>query len=202
MSVFVSAGHSGTDPGAAAPGYSEATETVRVRNAVAAKLAALGVSAGSDGSGNTNQSLTSAAAAARKADIAVEFHFNSSSNKTASGVEVLAQPKDRALAQSLASAVSSALGLPLRGDGGYKTESSGAHTTLAFVQAGGLIVEVCFISNPNDMRAYNANFDAMTGAVANVLAGTQGISAGAAGSGVTAGVVIIAALCLFLWFDE
>lgn len=44
----------------------------------------------------------------------MEIHFNSSTNKTANGVECIALPKDKVLAQKLSAAVSKVTGSRLR----------------------------------------------------------------------------------------
>jgi N-acetylmuramoyl-L-alanine amidase len=124
-----------------------------------------------DGIDGKNDPLSKALVLARRADVAVEFHWNASHNKAATGVECLAKPKNRAMAQKLASAVAAATGLKLRGgDGGFKRDDSGQHHRLAFCEAGGLILEVCFISNADDMDLYTKNFADIVSNLANVLA--------------------------------
>ena len=167
---LMSAGHSETDPGATGNGYTESKEAVKVRDEVARLLRAKGLSVIEDGADGRNEPLTRAIVLARKADVAVEFHFNAAASSQASGVEVLAKTNNRILAQKIAKGISAALKLPLRGgDGGYKSDSSGQHHRLGFAEVGGLIVEICFISNPADMKSYKNNFDAMCRAIADAL---------------------------------
>ena len=52
---------------------------------------------------------------------------------------------------------------------GAKPEVSGQHSRLGFVQAGGLIVELFFITNPDDMAAYQAKKWLVGKAIADVL---------------------------------
>lgn len=59
---------------------------------------------------------------------------------------------DRPLAKALSASLAKVLGLRNRG---AKPENSGQHARLAFVQAGGIIVELFFITNPVDVKAYD-----------------------------------------------
>jgi N-acetylmuramoyl-L-alanine amidase len=171
-SILVSAGHTnvvGQDRGAAGNGFIEGNLSVELRDAVAAKLRELGgkrvVEDGFDGE---NQPLSKALNLARYSTIAVEFHWNAGPPLT-TGVEVLSKPSKKALAQKIAKAIAIATGIKLRGEAGWKADNSGQHHRLAFCEVGGLIVEVCFISNADDMRRYRENFDAVVNAIAAVL---------------------------------
>ena len=171
--ILISAGHSTIPPkdsGAVGNGYTEAKEALRLRDAVAARLRAKGLSVIEDGADGISEPLKKAIALAAQASIAVEIHFNAGPAK-ATGIEVLAKPKLKALSQELAKAVGDATGLVLRGEKGYKPDNSGQHHRLGFCEAGGAILEVAFISNGEDMRKYNANFDAIAENLANALAG-------------------------------
>lgn len=171
--VLVSAGHTnvaGMDQGAAGNGFIEGKEAVEIRDRVAAILRERGVSVLEDGADGVSEPLTKAIVLARKADIAVEFHFNAGP-PAATGIEVLSKPNKRPLALRLAAAINRATGISLRGgDGGWKSDQSGQHHRLGFCEAGGLIVEMCFISNASDMAVYEANFEAIVRGIAEVLA--------------------------------
>jgi N-acetylmuramoyl-L-alanine amidase len=164
-SIFVSAGHSDVDPGAVANGRREADIAVEFRNMVAFYLQREGIRIGLDGAGTQNLPLNKAAAQAKHFDIAVEFHCNAAS-ASATGAETLSGPKDMALGESIAQAIAGALGIRNRG---AKPENSGQHSRLAFVQAGGIIVEILFITNTFDLRAYDARKWVAAKAVADVL---------------------------------
>lgn len=171
--ILISAGHTnkpGQDRGAASPDYIEGVEALRLRDRTAELLRAKGCAVTEDGADGVNDPLKKALALARRAHTAIEYHFNAATSARASGVEVLAKPKHRQLAQAIAIAIASATGLNLRGDKGFKPDNSGQHHRLAFCEAGGLVVEVCFISNPADMRAYAQNFERIAQNVADVLA--------------------------------
>ena len=155
MSIFISAGHGGTDYGAVANGRRESDIAVDMRNMVAHYLREAKVNFRTDGTGLTNLPLKEAGRLAATASVAVEFHCNSFSNPSAQGVEALAQTKDKELARELCSAVSKHMNNTIRGgDGGWKDEGSGQHSRLFFVQKGGIILELFFISNPKELARW------------------------------------------------
>lgn len=175
--ILVSAGHSTVpprDPGAVGNGFKEADLTLKLRDAVAAAIRSNtpNISVTEDGADGVNDPLAKALVLARRADVAVEFHWNAGP-ATATGIEVLSKPKHKAFAQRLAKAIGDATGIRLRGDKGWKADNSGQHHRLAFCEAGGLIVEVCFISNSADMAAYLRNFP---GVVQNLAAAISGVN--------------------------
>lgn len=151
--VFLSAGHSDTDPGAIAHGRREADIAVEFRNMVSFYLSRAGVAHHLDGAGTANLPLKEAARMASKHDIALEFHCNALSNPAIGGTETLSSQGDMLFGSTIAKAVADGLGIKNRG---AKPENSGQHSRLAFVQAGGIIVELFFLTNPNDLAAYDA----------------------------------------------
>lgn len=169
MDFVITAGHSNTDPGATAFGYKEALIAVDVRNLIAAELRAMGHQVWTDGAGSDNQPLATAINLIRHGAIALEIHLNASENPQASGVETIALPKSKALAQRISFAISSVLTLRVRGDAGWIDQSASARGKLGFVAAGGLIAELCFISNRGDLDKLQANMQAVASAIAKVL---------------------------------
>lgn len=170
--ILISAGHTNNprdDRGAAGNGYIEGRETLRLRNQTAAVLRAKGVEVVEDGADGVSEPLRKALRLVPGTDAAVEFHFNAGP-KSATGIEVLSKKNRKVLGQRIAKAIGAATGLRIRGEQGWKSDSSGQHHRLAFCEAGGLIVEVCFISNRSDMLAYEKHFDAICEGVAYVLA--------------------------------
>ena len=150
--LFISAGHSDADPGAVGNGYTEAAIVLEFRDYLAEALRARGVEFSKDGERGENLPLSRAWRMAAEHDIAVEFHCNAFSRPTATGVETLSQPEHMELGRAICEAVSETLGIPNRG---AKTEGSGQHSRLAFVSSGGgIIVELFFISNPDDVAKY------------------------------------------------
>jgi N-acetylmuramoyl-L-alanine amidase len=151
-SIYLSAGHSGTDPGAVAFGRREADIAVEFRNIVAFYLQRDDIPFDMDGGGTLNLPLREAVKEARQHDIAVEFHCNAATS-TATGVETLSAPGDLELGAKICKAIADGLAIRNRG---AKPENAGQHHRLAFVQAGGIIVELFFITNPADLAAYDA----------------------------------------------
>ncbi len=169
----VTAGHSDADPGAVANGRKEAEIAREMRNLVAANLRERGYKVMTDGKDHQNMPLTVAITLAKQASVAVEFHCNASASMQANGVETISLPKDKALSQRISQAIARVMGARLRGDAGWIDQSKSARGRLGFVNAGGLIVELFFLTNPAELAAWDANKHSVAAAVADVLAGAQ-----------------------------
>ena len=165
-SVFLSAGHSDTEPGAVAFRRKEADIAVEFRNLVSFYLLRAGVPHELDGTETTNLPLREAVVKAKKHPIGLEFHCNASTSAKATGTECLSAPDDTALSAAISKAISTALGIK---DRGAKPENAGQHHRLAFVQAGGIIVELFFLTNSADLAAYDAKKWLAAKAVADIL---------------------------------
>ena len=167
--VTVTAGHSNKDPGAVNGKYKEAELVSQFRNAVAYHLREAGIQYKTDGVGTTNQNLNAAIKLIKGSSVAVEFHMNAATSKQANGVETIALPKDKKLAQELSKAVADAFGSRLRGDNGWIDQSQSARGKLGFISNGGLIVELGFISNDEELFQFNARYWTAAKAVAKIL---------------------------------
>lgn len=154
MRFFISAGHGGTDPGACANSRTEAAIALEMRDLVAARLIEMRHTVLTDGGKGENLPLRQALTLVKGADLAVELHCNAAANAQATGVEVIAPPALKVVAQRIARAIVAETGQKLRGELGWIDQSKSQHAKLAFVQAGGLIVEMVFISNPTDLKAF------------------------------------------------
>ena len=165
----ITAGHSNTDPGAVNGKTKEADLVVNFRNAVTHYLREAGLQVKTDGTGTKNDPLSAAVKLIQGSSVAVEFHMNAAASKQANGIETIALPKDKKLAQDLSKAVADALGSRLRGDNGWIDQSKSARGRLAYVNAGGLIVELGFISNEDELARFNARYWLAAKAVAKVL---------------------------------
>lgn len=152
--VTITAGHSNSDPGAVNGSDRESEIAQDMRNIVAYYLKSEGVSVRTDGEGKGNLPLSEAIKLIKGSSIAIEFHCNAATAKTAKGVEALSQTKDKIISQKLCAAVSSVMGNPLRGDKGWKPENSGQHSRLAYVSNGGIILELFFISNDQELSIW------------------------------------------------
>lgn len=171
--IVITAGHSNIDPGAVGNGLQEASTVTDFRNMVAFYLKQAGASIKTDGDGPTNLPLNNAAALIGAGDIAVEFHLNASDNAAATGVETLSSDADRALGNLLCQAVATTLSIANRG---AKGEASGQHRRLLFVQKSGIILELFFVSNAQDVAKYQAKKWLVAKEVARVLLTAAGVS--------------------------
>lgn len=158
--ILLSAGHSNTDPGAVnKDGRREADIAVDMRNMVAHYLTRDSKhKIATDGVGKANLPLANAVKliGKGKGDLSIEFHTNAFSSASAKGVEALAQAKDKAISKAMCKVIADRLGTVVRGnDGGWKAENSGQHSRLAFVRHGGIIVELFFITNPTELKAWD-----------------------------------------------
>lgn len=170
--ILISAGHSTVpprDPGAVGNGFTESYLALELRDLVADLVREKGRTVIEDGDDGENEPLKKAISLAKGAAAAVEFHWNGGP-PSATGIEVLAKKKNKVLAQALAEAIHAATGLVLRGDRGWKPANSGQHHRLGFVEAGGLIVEICFISSKVDMDRYTHSKGHIAENLATVLA--------------------------------
>lgn len=171
--ILLSAGHSNADPGAVANGVKEADIAVEARNIVRHKLEAAGFPAVSDGTGSDNQPLAQAVKLISGKTLAVEFHCNASTNQSAGGVECISLPNLKAESQAIALAISKAMGTKLRGDAGWIDQTKSARGRLAFVVAGGIIVELFFLSNPAELKAWQEKKWLICQAIADAIAKLQ-----------------------------
>lgn len=166
--LFVSAGHSYKDPGAVGNGLTEADIVLEFRNMVADELRQQITFSLDTSKEIENLPLREAVKMAVQHDVAVEFHCNASDNPRATGVETLSDERDFLLGNLICSTISKTLGISNRG---AKNESSGQHSRLAFISdGGGIIVELFFLSNPDDLAAYFRMRYDLAAAVAGVLA--------------------------------
>jgi N-acetylmuramoyl-L-alanine amidase len=165
----VTAGHSDLDPGAIHFGFKEEELMQELRDLVALKLREKGHQVVTDGGRNLNEPLVKAMRLILGSAAAIELHTNGSESAQATGVEVIALPKHKALAQALAQEIARVLGLRVRGDGGWIDQSQSHRGKLGFVSNGGLIVETFFLSNVRDLAEYQTKKWLVAQAIADVL---------------------------------
>lgn len=165
--LMISAGHSDTQPGVVANGYREADIVLEFRQLVSAELCELGIKHLLDGEPHENLPLRQAVEIARRCDIAVEFHTDSAA-PTASGSWTLSHAPNKPLGAQLAARAADTMGIQNRG---ARPENAGQHHRLAFVSdGGGIIHELFFLTNPNDLAAYKRHKQVLAGEIAAVLA--------------------------------
>ena len=167
--IVITAGHSNADPGAVNGSFHEAVHVTKVRNALAHILREAGYTVLTDGVGDINEPLPAAIKLVKGADIALELHCNAAANKTATGVETIALPKHKNLAQDISAAVAKVYGFKLRGENGWIDQSQSHRGKLGYVSAGGMILELGFLSNDVDMKVMENNFWKAARAIAAVI---------------------------------
>ena len=170
MSVIVlTAGHSSTDPGACAGGHTEAGLMLELRDVTAEMLRDMGHVVIEDGADGENLPLRHAISLIGQGAIAVELHTNASDNPAARGVESISLPPLRQFCRRLSAAVANVLDTRVRGDRGWIDQSQSARGRLGYVNAGGVILETFFISNPTERERYLADPWAVAQAVADTI---------------------------------
>ena len=167
--IVITAGHSNNDPGAVNGSFNEAVHVTKVRNALAHILREAGYTVLTDGVGDINEPLPATIKLVKGADIALELHCNAAANKTATGVETIALPKQKAVAQDISAAVAKVYGFKLRGENGWIDQSQSHRGKLGYVSAGGMILELGFLSNDADMKVMENNFWKAARAIAEVI---------------------------------
>lgn len=160
--IFVSAGHSATtgigrDNGAIGNGYTEGVEADKIRDIVVAELNKLGANPISDKDDTIlADTLKEFKGKADTNSILLEIHLNAAT-PAATGTETIVPnsptSSERALAESLSKAVKDILDIPLRGSKGVITESESKRGSLGWMRVPGenVLMELCFITNKNDM---------------------------------------------------
>jgi N-acetylmuramoyl-L-alanine amidase len=180
--IFISAGHSnvpGKDRGAAGNGFIEGELTVELRNLLICELHELGITAIVDQNDSIlSHSLNFFKNLTTNKDIVLDIHWNAATPQ-ATGTETLvpSDPSDfeMKLAHSISSCISETLNIPMRGNhGGYKgvkTEASSHHGRLGWMRLTGenILMEVCFISNKNDMDSYQKEKENLAKKLAKIL---------------------------------
>lgn len=175
LKTFPLAGHHSKDPGAVYNGRKEAEETMRIQERLDFFLNKLGVKTIKDNPSHTLSQVLNTILPG-SGSVLVDNHFNASDNPNATGVECIVSNKSYAqkdnsykMADEICQVISSHLGIKNRG---VKPESQSARKKLAILhtKAGiSVLIEWCFISNINDMKAIDNNRDNVCEAVAHIL---------------------------------
>lgn len=171
MNFTVCAGHDPKKPGAFHHGVKEHELMVRLRDIVASKLRARGHNVRTDGERGINLPLLTAMGLVRGSDVAIELHTNAHDSPLAGGVESISLPAQKPWAQAISKGISDVLGIKLRGTDGWIDQSKSARGKLGFVNSGGIIVEVFFLSNKMELERYEAKYYLVADAIARALAG-------------------------------
>jgi N-acetylmuramoyl-L-alanine amidase len=105
-------------------------------------------------------------------DIICDIHFNAAAAVSATGVEVItpfrATDKELKLAKDISTKFSKIMGIKNRG---VKDETQTARKRLGIMQPMGInvLIEVCFITNPKDLAAYQSTKEALALSLYNSL---------------------------------
>lgn len=182
--IYLSAGHSNTkgrDRGAVANGYYEGDLMVIFREKVAYYLLKkYNIKAVLDGSDTIlAESLNFFKKITDSTCILVDFHLNSFNN-VSKGVETLIPTNysqfELKLAGNISDVVAKSLDTVLRGStkgvAGVKTEAESQHKSLGWMRLVGenVLSELCFISNPTEIKRFIDRMDLVSELVADELA--------------------------------
>lgn len=167
--VFLIAGHGGGDPGAVANNVREADLARELRDLMAAALRKKGVLVMTDPDTlNLRGTIAWVRQHAEFEDVLVDTHFNAAT-PAATGAEVFIRrtysDTEMQLAQRLASSLSDVQGIRNRG---VKLESQTRHGRLGILHSGvhcSALLEVGFLTNAGDLKAYRANKMALSEAL-------------------------------------
>jgi N-acetylmuramoyl-L-alanine amidase len=113
--------------------------------------------------------------------VCVDVHFNAAGSAKARGTEVYIPERytvaELNLASDMANAISSALGTKLRSGKlikkGVKTESESQHPRIGILsrphKALNMLLEICFITSPEDVQAYRKNYFTLVQKISDCL---------------------------------
>lgn len=171
--LFLSSGHGGNDAGAVGNGYKEADLTIELRDLINKYLLKLGIKAITDDNKNAlAQTIRFFQNKVSKDSILIDIHWNSLNEKS-TGTEVLIPAQPTELEKSIATDLSKVIAETLKiKNRGVKTELESARGKLGWMRLTGenILIETCFISNPNDMKSYQENKEKLAENIAMVLA--------------------------------
>ena len=169
--IFLFAGHGGGDPGAVGVGArKESNETIMLRDAIVSNIPfgqPLRIDSDRDRLAEVLRKANTG-----EASVVLDLHFDASANPAATGVEVIvgddAGPEDFMLASGVLDVVLKHTKLRNRG---IKKEGQTPRKRLGVMRESGAVclLEVCFITNPGDMKAYDAARAAIAKDLADVL---------------------------------
>jgi N-acetylmuramoyl-L-alanine amidase len=176
--IFLSAGHHSKatkirqDPGAVnKDGVKEGDLTIELRDLVAKQLDLKGVKYVKDSDEETLSAYLQRIQTGT-GSVVLEYHFDASDKPTPTGttglIEAEADRLDRAFAKELTDSTACVLGIRNRG---VMTEAQSHRGRLGLMREEGIIclMEICFITNPDDMKAYHANKHELAKTHADIL---------------------------------
>lgn len=158
--IFLTAGHHNRDSGAIGHGYKESDLTKEIRDLTAARIRQLDSTVDlwlDDDNDTLTQVIHKVKSKAKPTDVWLELHFDAASSPTATGATALvaanAREKSKKLAADLVSIGSKVLGIRNRGVMSELNSNRG-RLGMLHTAASSVLYEVAFISNENDVEAY------------------------------------------------
>lgn len=173
--IYASAGHNPgglkIDPGAIGNGKREADLTVEFRNLVIEQLKKSGAKYISD---NDSESLGQYLKRIQtgSGSVVLEFHFDAAASTSATGCTALigsdADMNNKAFAKELVEVTASILQIKNRG---VLSEADSHRGRLGLMRESGIVslLEICFISNPADLSAYEKHKTELAVKIAAIL---------------------------------
>lgn len=156
MKVLLISGHGAGDPGAIGNGYREADLTRELVNLIAPKLREYAEVDVYDQKRNAFSDVKNGKFSVGKYDYALEIHFNAFSQSSAHGSEIYVTSREKGI--SVEQKIMKRLGkyFTLRDSDGVKVTNFSVINTLKSKGISSALLEVCFITNANDMRIYQS----------------------------------------------
>lgn len=171
MASFISAGHHLKDSGAVGNGYKENELTIEFRNLVVSHCLKKGMKVITDKDTETLGQYLSRIQTG-SGSVVIEFHFDASVNKMATGTTALvgddADRLDKSFAKELVDCTSSTLKIKNRG---VQSEDMSHRGKLGLMREQGTValLELGFISNKSDMESYQKNKKILAELIANII---------------------------------
>lgn len=184
--IYITAGHStkaGQDNGAVTEYGNEAHEARTFVTSLARDLYKKGIMTYTDNDDWTlSQTINWLGTRVKKPSYTIDIHFNAFYKAAASGVEIiipeLYNKEEFYLADKIASKIEEITKITRRRGKlgvGVKTETESQHSRLGILSsnklssANNLLIELCFISNPDDMKKYRDNYDALIKGISEII---------------------------------
>lgn len=170
--IIISAGHGGVDSGAVSGKLVERDLNIELRDLIVAELKLMGINPLVDDNKNAlKETLAWLRGKFGSKDILFDIHWNAASSPEAKGTEVIVPDAASSFELNIARSILKVFtDLGFR-DRGVKHEGATARKRLGWMRptAENVLLEVCFISNPTDMKLYEANKHTISKRIASVL---------------------------------
>lgn len=172
MKILLISGHGAGDTGATGNGYKEANLTRELVKLIAPKLRKYATVDIYDQNRNAFKDVQNGKFNVGKYDYALEVHFNAYKDVAAHGTEIFVTTKEKGIKVEQAIMKNMNRYFTLRDNDsifdGVKKTNFLVIKTLKDKGISGALIEVCFITNKNDMIVYNSNKD---GIASDIVAG-------------------------------